>query len=210
MAGLLVLRVTLLVLLFALAKAASELVPQSIEPNGICKKNFECRTGFTCAPTQVPKETRCMTIRTAGGQCNDLQDCAQSLKLRCIRGVCVEPGKFGTPCEQYLDDGDCVEGFTCINRTCSRHSDKNGTCDVFWNCKRGLTCIKKQCREKSRHGGDCDSSIDCENAVCTLNSKGEYKCDSDIGSIFGSLIAFTFVIVTTSTLQFCAWRPRRR
>lgn len=190
----------------------------TLSPNQVCEKNVDCklirgRRALSCIPHE--NELKCRPKGDKAKPCNDLRDCDETMdfngnKLRCLNGICALPGKLGTNCSQYLDDGDCEGRNTCIQKTCRERSKIGGVCDVFWNCEDGLACIRSRCRKKSGHGGLCDSSIDCINSVCARTKSGEHRCDSDIGSIFGSLVAFTFVIITTGTLQFCAWRPRRR
>ena len=85
-----------------------------------------------------------------------------------------------------------------------------GPCEAFWNCEVGYTCIKDKCSKKSKPGQECESSIDCENSICKKDvGKPIGVCDADIASIMGSVVAFTVVIATTGTLQYCAWKPRR-
>lgn len=206
----------LLLALAGLSLAAPDAGTVSL--NHKCEKNVDCKPihglrKLSCVPHE--NALKCRPKGDKAKACNDLRDCDETLdfggsRLRCLNGMCALPGRLGTNCSQYLDDGDCAGSSTCIGNVCREKSGVGGVCDVFWNCKDGLACIGGKCSRKSRHGGPCDSSIDCINSVCSLTKKGERRCDSDIGSIFGSLVAFTFVIVTTGTLQFCAWRPKRR
>lgn len=187
---------------------------------GNCTLNWDCEHNLTCVPVVNGSSNcldptasgnprcQCRLPSTHGGICNDLADCAKG--LRCIKGLCVVPGAKGTLCGPSLDDGDCDSTSTCINGLCRSPAKENGTCEVFWNCDDGLACIGKTCRPKSKQGEPCDSSIDCETYICAKDANGVNKCDSDVASIMGSLVAFCVVILTTGTLQFCAWRPRRR
>lgn len=185
-----------------------------------CQVNWDCMPSLTCVPQTTEgnctpihdNKNRCLCLMPSrfAMACNDKEDCEND--LRCIRGFCSDPGKNGTVCAPHLDDGDCDTGFTCINESCLPKSDINKTCNVFWNCidGLGLACINNTCQKLSKPGGPCDSSIDCDNSICALGTDGKRRCDSDISSIMGSLVAFCVVMITIGTLQFYAWRPRRR
>lgn len=176
------------------------------DPNGAaCAINQDCVPGTSCVGKL------CKPIGKMGAPCDDLEDCSGT--LRCIRGLCSKRSELGGNCEReyILEEGDCASNLACINSTCVRPSGSGGVCTWFWHCQRGLTCIAGKCRPKSRNGGPCDSSVDCLDAICRKRHGNELgTCDPDIRSILASVVAFTFVIVTTGTLQFCAWRPRVR
>lgn len=205
------------VLLLLVRRSSCEIIRGTKVLNQPCRINWDCATGLTCIPkttgsncTKNKNQCWCVVPSKFTGPCNDKADCQSN--LRCINGFCVQPGRNDTSCAPYLDDGDCDRGFTCINTKCAPKSKVNETCNVFWNCRdgEGLTCINKTCQLMSKPGQPCDSSIDCDNSICALGADKKRRCDSDIASIMGSLVAFCVVIITTGTLQFCAWRPRRR
>lgn len=193
-----------------------------------CTVNRDCKRHMKCIPVTMDNGTcgtltsdgkhRCLCVSPSriGHRCNDLQDCVNSRCnglddcSRCVNGFCKVRGGEGVSCGPYLDDRDCKDGFTCLNGTCTTKVKEKGRCDVFWNCEKDLACIKNSCLPKSSPGGPCDSSIDCKNSICVLNNDGSRTCSSDIQAILGSVVAFTVVVATTGTLQFCAWRPRRR
>jgi len=188
-------------------------------------KNRECKRPLSCIPVtgepgsdcSVPTSTngaRCQCVMPSRKSlnCNDLADCKGT--LRCIGGQCIGVGRENRKCNERVFDGDCAKGYTCWNSTCVPFRSEGAACKVFWNCKDNMACIGSRCRKKSTPGLPCESSIDCLNSICTQKKTTANTtvkvCDSDIPSIMGSVVAFTFVIATTGTLQFCAWRPRRR
>ncbi len=206
-----------LVLAATLTLAEIKIGHRKFEQN--CTVNRDCEKPLKCIPvtfdkgpcgTRTPNgnhRCQCRMPSGLGQMCNDLQDC---INLRCVNNSCLHRGRENRACGPYLDDRDCEDGFTCLKSKCTAKVDEDEYCEVFWNCKGKLACIKNRCRPKSRPGGPCDSSIDCENSICVMNDKGERRCSSDIQAILGSVVAFTVVVATTGTLQFCAWRPRRR
>lgn len=219
------LRVAVIVLILLISGVAlGEIKTGVVEWKEPCIKNRECRHPMKCIPAtreqgdcsiktsnNLPR-CRCLMPSRKAHNCNDLADCKKP--LRCIGGQCISKGLDNRKCNERIFDGDCGDGFTCYNLTCVPFRKEGAGCRVFWNCEGDLACIGNKCAPKSSPGLPCESSIDCRSSICTLKKNKDgtevKQCDSDIPSIMGSVVAFTFVIATTGTLQFCAWRPRRR
>ncbi len=172
---------------------------------GWCFENGTCLRGNRCQDEVcIP----CL-LGSLGCACDDGDGCRAGLE--CLAGFCLqerpsnerppENPRCYTPCERDLVDvetGDvrkcsvdgllegCVDGFQCVDGTCTRPGNQPGSCVNDLSCPTHQTCIESRCYSQCEQDSQCPTGMSCHLKVCRIpcrigNSSGASGSGGGVG-----------------------------
>lgn len=136
--------------------------------DGKCDGMGNCR--LTPAGTACDGVSMCdpMTNKVIGYACNG------GMCVDNMAGVDCAPYRCsGTACPlECADDGQCIDGYSCVDKKCTQGRPLGYQCDFDTQCKSGF-CVDKVC---------CNEPCDADCRVCTKKLQGNVGKDGYCGN----------------------------
>jgi len=181
---------------------------------GICKNNETCVIGiggvdrvyeFTSVNATCQSDPE-ITTRFPGEECKKDADCFTSPDTNST-GVC-DAGK----CKGVADKGNCTSdveclvGFYCSEKTCTKQKAEGEACTDLWGCANNLLCYKKKCVQYgSLKNGDGVTIDDVGGDLTNFNQLCEFGLVNNDKCVQSNYTATTAAKMDKNGYVPCNW-----